>query len=75
MEGFSIPDEAAVDKVVVSTETKPLVEVLNSHKLYSSSKLPPAPRFGRKAVWRDSEDFVYPNDGKLTKSIIVLTYY
>ncbi|KAI7888906.1 uncharacterized protein EV154DRAFT_516305 [Mucor mucedo] len=59
----SLPEEAAVDKVVASTETKPLVEVLNSHKLYSASKLPPIPQFGRKAAWRDSEDFVFPNDG------------
>lgn len=62
---FSLNAEAATEKAVAAaTEAKPLAEVLNTHKLYSPTKLAPAPRFGRKADWKVSEDFVPPNDGK-----------
>lgn len=61
----SLTAEAAADKAVAATtEAKPLVQVLNSNKLYTASKLAPAPRFGRKANWKVSEDFIPPNDGK-----------
>ncbi|KAL0078644.1 NADH-ubiquinone oxidoreductase subunit [Phycomyces blakesleeanus] len=45
------------------TNPKPLVEVLNSHKLYSAQKPAPTPNWGRKMEWKESKDFVYPEDG------------
>lgn len=63
---ISLPAEANVDKAVTTaTQAKPLVEVLSSQKLYSTSKLPPAPRFGPQVKWKVSEDFIPPNDGKI----------
>lgn len=59
----SLTPELASD-VATTTETKPLVEVLNSRQLYSVNKLPPTSNFGLKPKWKISEDFVPPNDGK-----------
>jgi hypothetical protein len=61
----SIPAEgAAADQVVAATQTKPLVEVLNSRQFYSKENLPPLPKWGRQTEWKVSEDFIPPNDGK-----------
>ncbi|KAI8891286.1 hypothetical protein K501DRAFT_319333 [Backusella circina FSU 941] len=60
----SIPAEgAAADQVVAATQTKPLVEVLNSRQFYSKENLPPLPKWGRQTEWKVSEDFIPPNDG------------
>ncbi|KAG2234355.1 hypothetical protein INT48_007222 [Thamnidium elegans] len=61
----SLTAEAAADKSVATiAEAKPLVEVLNSQKLYTTSKLAPAPRFGPQVTWKESTDFVPPNDAE-----------
>lgn len=66
----SLAAEASADKAVAAAaEVKPLVQVLNTNKLYTTSKLAPAPRFGRKAEWKVSEDFIPPNDGKSFSSL------
>ncbi|ORY96899.1 hypothetical protein BCR43DRAFT_564109 [Syncephalastrum racemosum] len=44
------------------TEAKPLVQVLNSQKLFSKDKPAPTPTWGRQVVWKTSEDFVQPED-------------
>ncbi|GAN00900.1 NADH dehydrogenase [Mucor ambiguus] len=60
----SLSAEAATEQVVAETaETKPLVDILSSQKLYTKEKLAPAPRFGRQVTWKTSEDFIPPNDG------------
>ncbi|KAI7861751.1 hypothetical protein BDF14DRAFT_1876939 [Spinellus fusiger] len=59
--GFITPGQIAAPAQV--SNPKPLVEVLNTHKLYSSEKQAPVPAWGRKMVWKESEDFVYPNNG------------
>ncbi|KAI9348849.1 hypothetical protein BD770DRAFT_395110 [Pilaira anomala] len=70
----SLPAEATVDKAVTTaTQAKPLVEVLSSQKLYSTSKLPPAPRFGPQVKWKVSEDFIPPNDGSYFPMRVITT--
>ncbi|KAL7312205.1 hypothetical protein PS15m_007998 [Mucor circinelloides] len=60
----SLSAEAASEQIVAETaETKPLVDILSSQKLYTKEKLAPAPRFGRQVNWKTSEDFIPPNDG------------
>lgn len=62
---ISLSAEAASEQIVAETaETKPLVDILSSQKLYTKEKLAPAPRFGRQVNWKTSEDFIPPNDGK-----------
>ncbi|KAI9251785.1 hypothetical protein BDA99DRAFT_521181 [Phascolomyces articulosus] len=41
---------------------KPLVEVLNTKKLYSQQNLAPTPTWGRQLKWAESEDFIHPGD-------------
>lgn len=66
MISLSLPAEgAAAEQAVAKVEAKPLAEVLNTQKLYSKDKIPPAPRFGVQYNWKVSEDFIPPNDGKL----------
>ncbi|GAA5805059.1 hypothetical protein EDC94DRAFT_613147 [Helicostylum pulchrum] len=70
----SLTAEAAADKAVAtSTEAKPLVEILNSQKLYTTSKLAPAPRFGPQVTWKESTDFVPPNDGSYFPMRVITT--
>jgi hypothetical protein len=52
----------AVQKI---QDAKPLVQVLDQKILYSAKgKAAPTPNWGRSVVWKESEDFVLPNDGK-----------
>lgn len=52
----------AVQKI---QDAKPLVQVLDQKILYSAKgKAPPTPNWGRTVTWKESEDFVLPNDGK-----------
>ncbi|KAG2219785.1 hypothetical protein INT45_008876 [Circinella minor] len=50
-------EEQAPAKVA---ESKPLVEVLNTKKLYNQEKLAPTPTWGRQLKWAESEDFIHP---------------
>ncbi|KAF7727126.1 hypothetical protein EC973_007987 [Apophysomyces ossiformis] len=62
----SLPAAESKDETTAPTEVtqaKPLVEVLNSQKLYTVNKLAPTPNWGRKVEWKISEDFIPPNDG------------
>lgn len=47
-------------------EAKPLTQVLDQKILYGANgKAAPTPNWGRTVVWKESEDFVLPDDGKL----------
>ncbi|KAI8089019.1 uncharacterized protein BX664DRAFT_331984 [Halteromyces radiatus] len=61
----AIPAEGETAVVEQTKDVKPLVQVLNQKILYntSSGKAAPTPSWGRPMVWKESEDFVLPNDG------------
>ncbi|KAI9481091.1 MAG: hypothetical protein EXX96DRAFT_480300 [Benjaminiella poitrasii] len=56
--------ETAVEQTATTTaETRPFDEILKSQTLYTNEKLAPAPRFGAQVTWKQSEDFIPPDDG------------
>ncbi|KAI8989562.1 hypothetical protein BDB01DRAFT_895370 [Pilobolus umbonatus] len=67
----SLPKEGVEQAVAAVESTKPLVEVLNTHKLYTVQKQAPTPRFGRQVTWKKSEDFIPPNDGSYFPMIVI----
>ncbi|KAI9488783.1 hypothetical protein BDB00DRAFT_846489 [Zychaea mexicana] len=61
----SLPPAGSDDQPITPakvTEEKPLVQVLNSKKLYSKQNLAPTPNWGHEVKWVESSDFVHPGD-------------
>ncbi|KAI9315688.1 hypothetical protein BX666DRAFT_2019778 [Dichotomocladium elegans] len=54
----------AEGQAVQKVDAKPLVEVLASRQLFSKQNQAPTPNWGRKMVWKESEDFIHPGDRK-----------
>ncbi|CDS08958.1 hypothetical protein LRAMOSA10318 [Lichtheimia ramosa] len=63
LEGASTKASTGAEgQAIQAVETKPLTEVLASRQLYNKQRLAPTPNWGRKVVWKESEDFIHPGD-------------
>ncbi|ORZ11191.1 hypothetical protein BCR42DRAFT_421735 [Absidia repens] len=66
LEGAKAPEALPEGETAVQhiQEAKPLTQVLNQKILYSANgKAAPTPNWGRPVAWKESEDFVLPDDG------------
>ncbi|CAO3641851.1 unnamed protein product [Cunninghamella echinulata] len=57
------PAVSSTPATIREEPVKPLIQILNTKTLYTQQNAAPTPNWGRPMNWKESEDFVLPNDG------------